>query len=99
MSGKMKFPKTEHSCYGVSDCYTLGEIRELIEGFIDKYGEQAQYDIEYDRDYIQESVTWQKEETDEEYQNRIKSEQLEKEQKEHIRYKQYLALKKEFEGE
>lgn len=63
-------------------CSTLGEVRLLVDQLIDKYGEDAEYEVGEDYDGVDEWIfkTLEREETDEEYASRLCSERRKLEQ-------------------
>ena len=57
-------------------CSTLGEVRLLVDQLIDKYGEDAEYEVGEDYDGVDEWIfkILEREETDEEYASRLRYE-------------------------
>jgi len=87
----------------ISDCFTLGDIRAEVDKMIAQYGESAT--IEFDSGYssLDERVYFEREETDKEYQKRLKDEVREKDNKETLKmareakeYKEYLRLQAKY---
>ena len=74
-------------------CNTLGEVKLLVDQLIDKYGEDAEYEVGEDYDGVDEWIfkIVEREETDEEYSRRLKNEarslELEKAQFEMLKRK------------
>lgn len=78
---------------------TLIEIKTCIESLIEKYGNNAILNIEYDQ------IEYYREETDEEYETRLKQHKknIEKQEKEKLKKEQkerelYETLKKKYES-
>lgn len=58
---------------GITNCLTLGEVKEEIDNLVEKYGHDA--DVHFDSGYnnIDEYVEFFRMETDNEYQKRLKA--------------------------
>ena len=78
-------------------------LREYVENLIEKYGESAYVEIEYDYENIDYVVRYEREETDKEYTKRLKEEEkrkaaqlLQQQKKEEKERKEFERLKKKF---
>lgn len=99
---KNKIRETEDVAHNIAYGISLGVLKGFIDEWILEYGEDAILDISYERDYgdyirTTAEITYEREETDQEYAAR-----LDKLEKEKIRKKEeeralYEKLKKQFE--
>lgn len=89
---------------GITDLETLEEIKRKVEELIEEYGEKAELFFDSDS-IISETLAYSREETDKEYEKRLKDEQKEKNKKrleiakkEEKERREYERLKVKFEG-
>lgn len=90
----------------VTISYTqLATLQDWIEDWIDRYGEDAYIEIGEDDCGEDTKIIFEREETDSEYNKRVKMEQREKqrkiteaEKKKEREYREYVRLKKKFGG-
>lgn len=72
-------------------------LRDYISGLIEKYGESAYVEVEYDYENTDYRVKYEREETDREYTSRLKREEKEERQKKAALKKKEEKERKEFE--
>lgn len=58
---------------GIAFDQTLGELKAIVEVYIEKYGEDAEYVINYHNEWVEENICIGRLETDSEYEKRINS--------------------------
>ena len=77
----------------------IDKVISYLQELKEKYSSHNLYlEVSHYDDFVEISVYGDREETDEEYEIRIQKETKSKKEMEDIRYRQYLELKKEFEG-
>jgi hypothetical protein len=74
---------------------SLGNLKKFIENLIEKYGEKAEFDTWIEGDY-EFKIYATREETDEEYANRLVVEKKQAEYSEKVQRAQYEELKKKY---
>jgi hypothetical protein len=88
---------------GLTDCYTIGELLQTAQSLVSQYGGDCPVNFFAGYESIDESIQIMREETEGEYQKRLKDEVREKDQaisaklaKEAKELKEYERLKKKF---
>lgn len=83
----------------ITGCTTLGEIRDLVFSMIELHGSDTEICFDSGYNNIDESIKTWREETEEEYQKRLKQEARERElivKQEEKERREYERLKKKF---
>lgn len=98
MTKRLKF-ETEH-LYISSE--TISEVIENLQGFLndapEECRENAYLDVSYGDDYLECTMTYQRLETDEEYNARLSQEKRWEEQRSKADFETYKRLKERFEA-
>lgn len=81
----------------ITDYCSLNSVLECVERLIDKYGEGARVDFDSGYNNISEMITYEREETDREYQNRLKKEEHDKTKSDKAKVKKEADERKEYE--
>ncbi len=91
-----KMVKDSHHCF-ISDQCTLADIKTEVERLITTYGENSTVDFDSGYNSIDETITFEREETDKEYQKRLKDEARERDNRETLQLAKEAKERKEYE--
>ena len=81
---------------GIATWQTLGSLKAKIDAYVEKYGNDAEYDIIIHDGWVDEKIKCKRLETNDEYQERIEREQRIQQQKEEKERKEFERLKAKY---